>query len=187
MLELTIRCKCVICDEPIVIESLKSDFDLYHMKNNRTREKPFFAYHHEGFGGEKGFAIAQCAKCDAEYSVSSGVISIICSADDVDKKLVGDTPCKHIYKCSTMTFPKWLKNQRHRADVVGALSGEAFYTDGHSREYKKQMDREFPGRPKKATEYEEWVKFLNGKSDALASFYIAWAEYQYLKEYCRMS
>lgn len=153
------------------------------MMNNETRETPFFAYHHPGFGEYQKLATGNCPKCGAAYTVNSGVISIVCDAHDVDEEFDVKYQPEPDYVSSQLTFPKWLKLQQHRADNVGDLARESFYTDGESREYKKKLDREHPGRPKKATEFDEWVKFLDGKEGWLRGFYMAWAEYQLLKGY----
>ena len=186
MLDLEIRCKCKICKEDVTIKSLSSDHDLYHMSDNHTRETPFFAYHHEGFNEMGAFASAQCETCGAEYTVITDIISVMCSIDDAEEKYFGNIQEEFQFKVSEITFPKWLKKQKRRGDTVGDLAKDAFYTDGLPRGLKKIEDREYPGRPKKATEYKEWIQFLHNKKDALIAFRMAWAEYKVLKEYGRV-
>ena len=185
MLEIKINCKCKICGEPVEIKS-HGVHDLYHMQNNKTRETPFFAYHHEGFGDDRGLSFGNCGKCGAIYSIDSDVISVICRADGANEEFFKDMCPEPDFLCSRMTFPKWLKGQQGRCDVVGDLAKRAFYTDGHSREYKKQLDREQPGRPERATDREEWITYLGEHDPDLTGFYMAWAEYQFLKRYCRL-
>lgn len=183
MLELTVQCKCKICKEVVEIKSLPEIRPLYSMMNNETRETPFFAYHHPGFGEDQKLAMGNCPKCGAEYTLNTGVISVVCEAQYVDEEFEIEYQNEPEYVSSQLTFPKWLKLQQHRADIVGDLARQAFHSEGRGREYKKWLDREHPGRPKRATEFEEWVKFLDGADGWLRGFYMAWAEYQLLKGY----
>lgn len=186
MLELTIRCTCKICNEPLVISSLQSDYDLYNMEGNKNLYAQFAAYHHEGFGDGKEFASVTCKKCNAEYIVATDVISVFCSIDDLEEEYEDSSTPEFDLQCKGITFHKWLKNQRDRTDTVGDLAKEAFYTEGLRRETKKEHDRKYPGRPKNANSYEAWVSFLDRKKDALAAFRMAWAEYKHQKQYCRI-
>jgi len=183
MLELTISCNCRICNEPVEIKSIQNGGHLFTMADNNTRETPFFAYHHEGFGEDQDFAVGQCEKCGANYTVLSGVISVICNSEFVDDEFIKEVQPEPCYISSQITFPKWLKLQQHRPDSVGDLARESYHSEGTKRDSKKDLDEKFPGRPKIATEYDEWVKFLKGSQDALNAFYMAWAEYQLLKGY----
>lgn len=185
MLELTIRCECKVCRGQIEIRSCSSEFDLCEMEGNVTKDTPFFAYHHKWFGEKGCVASGHCKTCGADYDVFTGVVSVVCNIEYIDEDYNVDLQPEPNYKCSSITFPKWLKLQRHRNDRVGTLARKAFYTEGYSRNYKKYLDVEYPGRPKRAAEYEEWVKYFEKDEDKLFSFYMAWAEYQVLKEHCQ--
>lgn len=185
MLELKIHCNCRVCGSPVVIESINHTNNLYQMSKNETQETPFFAYHHKGFGDDQNFASGQCAKCWAVYNVLSGIISVTCDISSVDDESINEIQPDPHYLTSKITFLKWLKLQRHRDDAVGDLANEAYYTEGLGRKYKKGLDAAHPGRPKIATDYNEWVKFLHGKENALIAFYMAWSEFQLLKDYGR--
>ncbi|NDY57968.1 hypothetical protein G3N56_14625 [Desulfovibrio sulfodismutans] len=190
MLTLQIECTCPICSNPVLIKSIPTAKRLYHMADNQTKATPFFAYHHPGFGDDpvsghdREFSFGTCTSCNAEFSVITGTISVFCNCENVGKEPQTDFKPEVEYLCSTITFPKWLKNQRHRDDVVGDFARDAFYTEGKSRNEKKHLDKEHPSRPKNAASYDEWIKYLDQGNYNKLFFYICWTEYQTLKNYC---
>lgn len=183
MFNITILCRCKICQSEVVISSHAHKGHYIYSTHGNEKNIPFVAYHHEGFSSSYGGVYGSCDKCGARYTIRSDIISIICNPKYLKNKINFDAIEDESIICKNMTFPKWLKKQISRDDRVGDIARDAYAWDKFPRERKKQLESEYQSRPQRAEHYTSWIKFLKQNKQALISFRMAWAEYEFLRHY----